>query len=260
MIRRVCFTAVLSGLFLLALGSAALAHPFTGQDATGAQIAVTVVGALLTVGGVGGALMATGESKRFKGDPARLRKGGLILAAVGFLVFLVGPDLVGPALTPCVRPESQARIEILSPSAGQVFESEQVDLRLNLEGGVVTDLSSTENVEGEGHLHISLNGSLTSMTGGEEQVIEVPAGSHVLEVEYVANDHAPFCTRVADRVRFAVDDGTGQVADTDSGNTDTGTADTGTAGEPEAGTEAPDVQDEPQATQPQAAPAGTAAN
>lgn len=45
------------------------------------------------------------------------------------------------------------------------------------------------------------------MSGQSEQSLEVPPGEHQLEVEYVANDRAPFCTRVVDRVRFTVVDG-----------------------------------------------------
>lgn len=49
--------------------------------------------------------------------------------------------------------------------------------------------ASTENKDDEGHLHVTIDGRPAGTTGDAEQVI--PPGDHELEVEYVANDHAP---------------------------------------------------------------------
>lgn len=207
MLKKLATTSILAGLYLVALASPAAAHPITGGEASPAQIAVTVVGTIITLAGVGAALVATGDSKRFSGDRTKLRRGGLALAMVGFIAFLFGPDLFEPAMVPCEdRPGTEASLEILSPTAGQVFASIDVPLELDLQGGKVASLASTENKPGEGHLHISIDDRLASMTGEAEQVLQVPPGEHELEVEYVANDHAPFCKRVIDRVRFTVED------------------------------------------------------
>jgi hypothetical protein len=196
----------LAALYLVVLAAPASAHPVTGGEASPAQIAITVAGTIITLAGVGAALMATSESKRFSGDRTRLRRGGLVLAMVGFVVFLFGPDLFEPAVVPCEdRPGTEATLEVLSPTAGQVLSSGDVPLKLDLQGGKVASLASTKNVPGEGHLHISIDGRLASMTGEEDQVLQVPPGEHELEVEFVANDHAPFCKRVNDRVRFTVE-------------------------------------------------------
>ena len=206
-LRRFAATSVLSGLYLVMTAQPASAHPITGGEASSLQIAITVVGTLLALAGVGAAMVATGDSKRFTGDKTKLRRGGLALAVVGFLVFVFGPDLFEPAQIPCEdRPATQASLEIASPNRNQVFTTQDVPLKLELEGGKVASLSSTENKEDEGHLHISIDGRLASMTGEPEQVLQVPPGEHELEVEYVANDHAPFCKRVNDRVRFTVED------------------------------------------------------
>lgn len=207
--KRIGITACLSGLFLMAMAGPAAAHPVTGGDASPLQIAITVVGTIITLGGVWAAMAATGEPKRFKGDRTKLRRGGVALSVVGFVVFIFGPDLIEPALVPCERPLTQASIEITSPTPDQVFTTADVPLNLTLEGGIIASLSSNRNVDGEGHLHIAIDGRLASMTGEEEQVLQVPPGQHELEVEYVANDHAPFCRRVADRVRFTVEEPAG---------------------------------------------------
>ncbi len=206
-VKRIASAAVLAGMYVVLVASPAAAHPITGGSASPLQIAITVVGTLLALAGVGAAMVATGDSKRFKGDTRKLRRGGLALALVGFMVFIFGPDLFEPAQIPCEdRPATQASIAITSPAAQEVFTSQDVPLELDLEGGKVASLASTKNKEDEGHLHISIDGRLATMTGDAEQVLQVPPGDHELEVEYVANDHAPFCKRVNDRVRFTVED------------------------------------------------------
>jgi hypothetical protein len=196
----------MAGVAVLGLANPASAHPVTGGEATPLQMAVTVIGALLAMGGVGVALVATGESDRFSANRTLYRRGGLILAVVGFVVFLFAPDWVEPAPLPCERPATQANIAILNPSEDQILQSGEVKLELELEGGKIASLSSVENRPDEGHLHITVDGRLASMTGSEDQTIQVEPGEHDLEVEYVANDHAPFCTRVVDRVRFTAEE------------------------------------------------------
>lgn len=206
--KRLATASILAGAYLLMVASPAAAHPITGGEASPLQVAITVVGTLLALGGVAAAMVATGDSKRFTGDKTRLRRGGLALALVGFTTFIFGPDLFEPAQVPCEdRPATEASLEVASPERGQVFTSQDVPLKINLEGGEIASLASVENKEDEGHIHISIDGRLASMTGETEQVLQVPPGEHELEVEYVANDHAPFCKRINERVRFTVEDG-----------------------------------------------------
>ena len=205
--KRIGSALVLAVMYVALMASPASAHPITGAEASPLQIAITVVGTLLALAGVGAAMVATGDSKRFKGDTRKLRRGGLALALVGFMVFIFGPDLFEPAQIPCEdRPATEASIAITSPAPRQVFTTQDVPLELELEGGKVASLASIENKKDEGHLHISIDGRLATMRGDAEQVLQVPPGEHELEVEYGANDHAPFCKRVNDRVRFTVED------------------------------------------------------
>ena len=205
-LKRISTTAIFAGLFLVVLAAPAAAHPVTGGDASGLQIAITVVGTIITLAGVSAALIATGDSQRFTGNRNLFRRGGLALALVGFVVFMFGPDLFEPEQLPCERPATEATVEILKPAQNAVLDSGQVELEIDLEGGRIGSLASVENRPGEGHLHISVDGKLATMDGAAEQVIPVEPGRHELEVEFVANDHAPFCKRVNDRVRFTVED------------------------------------------------------
>ena len=50
-----------------------------------------------------------------------------------------------------------------------------------------------------------LDGKLVSMTSGTSQLLQgLTAGEHLLQVEFVANDHAPFDPRVLAAVTFEV--------------------------------------------------------
>jgi hypothetical protein len=185
--------------------SPAYAHPFTGGPSTVPQIVISIAGALATLAG----LVIMLRSSQEAGAAPERRTGarrGLIVAAVGFTAFLLGPDLFGSGTPACVRPETQAQIQIVSPSEGQQFPDGNVRVELKITGGKIASVGSTQNKPGEGHLHISVDGRLASMTGEAAQTLELPPGQHKLEVEYVANDHAPFCTRVIDSASFTVAD------------------------------------------------------
>lgn len=109
----------------------------------------------------------------------------------------------GPTLSPAAeRPASTARLRILSPKNGEVTSS-TVDLRVSLKGAIIVPQASTDLKPDEGHLHVYLDEQLISMTEGLRQSIpNVPTGQHLLKVEFVASDHAPFDPRVITAVSF----------------------------------------------------------
>jgi hypothetical protein len=103
------------------------------------------------------------------------------------------------------RPSTEATLTIVEPSNGDVLEGEAIEIRLELDGARVVDQTSTDLRPDEGHLHVLLDDQLLSMTEGLEQTIrDVTPGQHLLEVEFVANDHAPFDPRVIAKVAFEV--------------------------------------------------------
>lgn len=77
-------------------------------------------------------------------------------------------------------------------------------LQVDLTGGRIVLQTSTNLAPDEGHLHLKLDGTLVSMTQGLVETVEVTPGSHVVEVEFVANDHLPFDPRVLAAVPFTV--------------------------------------------------------
>jgi hypothetical protein len=111
----------------------------------------------------------------------------------------------GASPAPGPRPSTTATLKILSPTNGQVIHGTTVDLKVSLTGAKLVSVSSTNLVPNEGHLHVSVDDTLVSMTSGLEQTIpNLTPGTHLITVEFVANDHFPFDPRVRALVSFQV--------------------------------------------------------
>jgi hypothetical protein len=136
--------------------------------------------------------------KRWLGVP-------LLAAALGVgavpVVFRLAPSQA------TVRIASTAHLTILSPRAGAVVSAHEMEVVVRLEGARVTSRTTTRLKPGEGHVHLSIDGTLVSTTGGVRARIPlegVPPGPHVLQAEFAAADHGPFRPRVLAVVGFTV--------------------------------------------------------
>jgi hypothetical protein len=111
----------------------------------------------------------------------------------------------GTSVSPVAeRPSTGASLTIVSPSDGDVLDA-NVDVEIGLDGARVVQQTSTELRPDEGHIHVLLDDQLISMTDGLEQTLRgVEPGLHILKVEFVANDHAPFDPRLIEAVAFEV--------------------------------------------------------
>lgn len=108
-----------------------------------------------------------------------------------------------PSGSRAARPSTSAVITIISPTQGQVVTGPTLHVVLTLVGatlvppGTVTGVSPTQ-----GHIHLSLDGQIVSMTSGTTQDLPVTPGPHILQAEFVANDHGPFSPRDIQTVHF----------------------------------------------------------
>jgi hypothetical protein len=103
------------------------------------------------------------------------------------------------------RPTSSAELSITSPANGDRVAGDTARLEIDLQGAEIVDQTSTDLQPDEGHLHVVLDGTLVSMTSGTSQRLsDLTPGEHLLQVEFVANDHAPFDPRVLAAVTFEV--------------------------------------------------------
>ena len=84
----------------------------------------------------------------------------------------------------------------------------RLEVVLDLEGATVVDEATTDLSADTGHIHLTVDGQLVSMSSGVAQVVDVgslPPGVHDLRAEFVAADHAPFSPRVVATVAFRTD-------------------------------------------------------
>lgn len=102
------------------------------------------------------------------------------------------------------RPTTEATVRILSPDDGEVVRGD-VEVAIELEGAEIASQTTTDLRPDEGHIHVLVDDELVSMTEGLTQTLpDLEPGTHLLKIEFVANDHAPFEPRVIDAVAFEV--------------------------------------------------------
>ena len=105
------------------------------------------------------------------------------------------------------RPTSTATLAFERPAPGRPVSGDELAVVLRLTGGRIISTTSTDLRPDEGHIHLSLDGRLISMTYGTLQTVDLsgtPPGMHELDAEFVAGDHAPFDPRVTASARFEV--------------------------------------------------------
>lgn len=112
------------------------------------------------------------------------------------------------ASVPSARPSSTAKIQILSPTNGEVFHGSTatIPVKLSLEGARIVPATTTHITPDTGHVHLFLDNQIVTMNFAlEDQLTNVPPGTHILRAEFVASDHLPFDPRVFVAVTFKVE-------------------------------------------------------
>ncbi|MFN2607856.1 MAG: hypothetical protein ABR511_08160 [Acidimicrobiales bacterium] len=141
-----------------------------------------------------------------RGDRVNRRRTVLAAMVVMTTVALAAACSSGSASA--ARPTTTARLQITSPTPNQVTGPD-LSLELNLIGAKVVPAASGPLRPDEGHIHVSVDGKLVSMTYGTTQDLHgLTPGSHSVQAEFVATDHAPFRNRVVAAVLFQVQDTT----------------------------------------------------
>ena len=139
----------------------------------------------------------------------RARAAVLLAAALGLAACSSGDGgSAQPAATTAAaaaRPSSPAKLTIESPRNGQTVRQARPEVRLELVGAKIVN-QTTIRVQGdEGHIHLLVDGKLVAMNYGLRQRLpQLPSGQHVIQVEFVAADHAPFEPRVLTQAAFQV--------------------------------------------------------
>lgn len=126
-----------------------------------------------------------------------MRRKALIPAVVSLCILAAGctggTTTPTPTTPPPTRIASTAKLAIVSPTQGAVLKGSSITVTVSLKDAKIVKPTSAHIVPNQGHLHILLDGVLMTMTATLSTVVPgVKPGHHVLEAEFVANDHAPF--------------------------------------------------------------------
>jgi hypothetical protein len=106
---------------------------------------------------------------------------------------------------PGPRPSSPAKVQIVTPTVGDVIHGSVVDVRVRLENARIVAVTTANITPDQGHLHLFLDDQLEGMNFSTSATLTaVQPGLHVLRVEFVASDHLPFDPRVIAEVAFEV--------------------------------------------------------
>jgi hypothetical protein len=142
--------------------------------------------------------------------PNRTRTTRLALAALAVVLLGACSSAGGsspppPPTTLAARPSSTARLTILAPRNGQTLSRQASEVRLDLTGAKIVSHTITRIRPDQGHIHLLVDGKLVAMNYRlNERLPKLSPGQHVVQVEFVAADHAPFDPRVLTQAAFTV--------------------------------------------------------
>ena len=130
------------------------------------------------------------------------------MALLAVLVLAAG---CGEEKSPAAPPQEDrlpttGTITILEPKVGQTVTGGTLHVKVEVKGARILDNPNVvEPKPDEGHVHLSIDGTVVSMSYGTEHDVPVKPGRHLLEAEFVAGDHLPFSPRVAQKATFVAE-------------------------------------------------------
>ncbi len=154
--------------------------------------------------------MTPGRPRRRRRGLARIAATALVATAVAVAVSACSSGVAdtnsfAPTTVPSPRPSSTAELSIVKPTNGEVVHSSTVHVVISLKHATVVPATTTNIRPDQGHLHVYLDSQLVSMNYQVDATLpNVSPGQHLLRVEFVASDHAPFDPRVFTEVTFTV--------------------------------------------------------
>jgi hypothetical protein len=143
-------------------------------------------------------------------QPNRPRATCLTLATLAVVLLGACSSAGGSTSTPAptglaARPTSTAKLTNLTPRNGQTISRRASEVRLDLAGAKIVSHTTTRIRPDQGHIHLLVDGKLVAMNYGlNERLPTLTPGQHLVQVEFVAADHAPFDPRVLTQAAFTV--------------------------------------------------------
>jgi hypothetical protein len=142
--------------------------------------------------------------------PNRTRATCLALATLAVVLLGACSSAGGSTSTPApttlaARPTSTAKLTILAPRNGQTISRQTPEVRLGPGRGQDHPPHHHPHPTRPGPYHRLVDGKLVAMNYGlNERLPSLTRSQHLVQVEFVAADHAPFDLRVLTQAAFTV--------------------------------------------------------
>ena len=134
----------------------------------------------------------------------RLARAALVAPLLLLALGACGSNKKASAPQTAERPETSARIQIVSPIPNQETGPD-VTVQVKLIGAREVPQLSGPIKPDEGHIHVALDGAVVAMAYQDTQTLKgLTPGKHSVQVDFVAVDHVPFRNRVTAGVLFTV--------------------------------------------------------
>jgi hypothetical protein len=134
----------------------------------------------------------------------------LALSLPPLMIAVLVASVTASAWVPKPTPSGQvldtnARLEFVSPTPGEVVIGSKVRITLKLTGGRIVPVSDVKLRPDAGHVHLFLDDRLVSMAYGlSEELSGVSPGEHSVKAEFVAANHRSWLRPVLSSVPFRV--------------------------------------------------------
>ena len=103
------------------------------------------------------------------------------------------------------RLASTGHLTIVSPTPNEVIHGSTLHVKVTLTGARIVSQTTNAVTPDTGHIHVSIDGQVkTFYSGVEYDATGLTPGLHVVTVEFVMANHAPFTPRVLVRQSFRV--------------------------------------------------------
>lgn len=103
------------------------------------------------------------------------------------------------------RLASTGHLTIVSPTPNEVVHGSTLHVKVTLTGARIVSQTTSNVTADTGHIHVSIDGQVkTFYSGVEYDATGLTPGLHVVTVEFVMANHAPFNPRVLVKQSFRV--------------------------------------------------------
>lgn len=179
--------ALIAGVAFAGVASPAYAH--------GGEGALTPLSMGLGAAGLMAMILAALISSRGN------RRTGMVVFVTGVvLISAAGADIASDIQK--LNPPA-VEVRLVRPVDGSVVQS-PVEFKVEVIGGTLLPLDKTQGSSTEGHLHVIIDGRTVDMPVTGEFAVQMPPGTHQVEVEFTGVDHQSYAPPIVSRARVRV--------------------------------------------------------